>query len=391
MKIGIVLAKTPAYSETFFISKIEGLQSSGFEVTLFVQDKQPDFGLCPVKIAPKFYKRNPLKQLLATCGFLFYFLVYFKPFWRYLKLEQRAGLTIKQSLKHTYINAHILAAKVDWLHFGFATLAVKSEQVAKAIGAKMAVSFRGFDLDIYPLKHPGCYKLLWEHVDKIHSISNYLLQKAYTLGLPKNIAYQIITPAVDSSNIKDHLSENHKPIRIVTIARLQWIKGLHATLEALALLKAKHVDFKYEIIGDGPDYEALKFTIHQLGLLEHVELVGKLPHKATIRRLSEAAIYVQYSYSEGFCNAVLEAQAMGLLCVVSDGGALPENVIHGKTGWVVPKGQPQKLAETIEQVISLSEEQKDVIKSYTKNRVQDQFNLNKQVLEFKNFYEATAG
>ena len=43
--------------------------------------------------------------------------------------------------------------------------------------------------------------------------------------------------------------------------------------------------------------------------------------------LNNSDVYLQYSVQEGFCNAVLEAQAMGLLCVVSDGGALPENVI----------------------------------------------------------------
>ena len=36
MKIGIVLSSTPSYSETFFISKIKGLQKHGFEVVLFV-------------------------------------------------------------------------------------------------------------------------------------------------------------------------------------------------------------------------------------------------------------------------------------------------------------------------------------------------------------------
>ncbi|MBK7870836.1 MAG: glycosyltransferase family 4 protein [Saprospiraceae bacterium] len=52
----------------------------------------------------------------------------------------------------------------------------------------------------------------------------------------------------------------------------------------------------------------------------------------------KADIYLQYSIQEGFCNAVLEAQAMGLLCIVSDAEGLPENILHGQTGWVVPKG-----------------------------------------------------
>ena len=57
------------------------------------------------------------------------------------------------------------------------------------------------------------------------------------------------------------------------------------------------------------------------------------------------SIYLQYSIQEGFCNAVLEAQALGLLTIVSDAEGLPENVIHGETGWVVPKRKPKFFAQ----------------------------------------------
>lgn len=390
MNIGIVLSKTPSYSETFFVSKIKGLQNHGFDVTLFVQDKTNDFTLCAVKIAPKVFNRNLPVQIIA------FLLMFFKilPLWsriiRFIKLEKAANRDWSRIIKNIYNNAHILRADLDWVHFGFTTLSLNSEHVAKAIKANMAVSFRGFDLDVYPLKHPGCYQLLWQEVNKVHSISNYLLQKAYTLGLTNDVSHQIITPAVDSSLVKNTKIAKRKPLYFVTVARLHWIKGLQATLEALVLLKVKNIEFKYQIIGDGAEHEALMFAIHQLELSEHVELVGKLSHQKTLNALSQADIYIQYSYSEGFCNAVLEAQAMGVLCVVSNGGALPENVIHGKTGWVVPKGQPKKLAISIEKVISLSDEQKNEIRYYAKKRVQDQFNFKKQLLEFRDFYETSA-
>src|SRR5690606_28909922 len=96
----------------------------------------------------------------------------------------------------TYLNAHLLKANLDWLHFGFATMALGSETIAKAIGAKMAVSFRGFDINVYPIKHPECYNNLWKHVDKVHSISQYLLNKAISLGLSVETPFVIITPAV---------------------------------------------------------------------------------------------------------------------------------------------------------------------------------------------------
>ena len=61
------------------------------------------------------------------------------------------------------------------------------------------------------------------------------------------------------------------------------------------------------------------------------------PHDDIVKFYKKADIYIQYSIEEGFCNAVLEAQSMGVLTIVSDASGLIENVVDGKTGWVVPK------------------------------------------------------
>ncbi len=59
-------------------------------------------------------------------------------------------------------------------------------------------------------------------------------------------------------------------------------------------------------------------------------------------------IYVQPSLNEGFCNAVLEAQAMGKLTIASNVGGLPENIVDGKTGWLFENLSSESLAQQIE-------------------------------------------
>src|SRR5690606_30324997 len=88
-------------------------------------------------------------------------------------------------------------------------------------------------------------------------------------------------------------------------------------------------------------------------LQANVQMLGQQSPEAIIDVLNEADVYLQYSLSEGFCNAVLEAQAMGLLCVVSDGGGLQENVLHQTTGIVVAKGRPKELAKAIKNLLHL--------------------------------------
>src|SRR5690554_145734 len=336
MRIGIVLSQTPGYSETFFRSKIKGLQENGMKVRLFCQNKKEAFELCPVILSPKVSK-NPLVQTWFFVKEFALLLPYLSIVMRYIKLERKEGTAWLPLIKKTYLNAHLLKSKLDWLHFGFATMALGSETVAKAIGAKMAVSFRGFDMAVYPVKNPGCYELLWKYVDKVHTIGDGLLDMAKKHGMPETIPYLKITPAIDISlfhSLPSDFPIKDKPI-FMTTGRLHWIKGYVATLEALAILKANGLDFTYKIVGEGKDYERIAFAAYQLGLSENIEFLGKLPHGEVKEHLQTADIYLQYSVQEGFCNAVLEAQAMGKLCVVSNAEGLSENVLHDKTGWVV--------------------------------------------------------
>ncbi|REG87730.1 glycosyltransferase family 4 protein [Winogradskyella sediminis] len=384
MHIGLILSQPPGYSETFFKSKIKGLQASGYRVSLYVQKTDSTFKTCKVYKLPKVYK-NTLFQLFALFWVLLRLMPYARRVIRFVRLEQEHQRENTQILKNIYINANLLKSNVDWLHFGFATLVLQREHVAKAIGAKMAVSLRGFDIDVYPMKHPNCYATLWQNVDKVHAISKYTLNQGYYHGLPETVASTIITPAVKWVNTEQRNAS--KTTKIITVGRLHWMKGYLDILEALSLLKTTSDNFHYQIIGIGPEEEAIKFTIHQLGLQNHVTLLGQQSHDSVFKYIEQAEVYLQYSHSEGFCNAVLEAQALGKLCVVSDGGGLPENIIDGETGWVVPKRQPKLLAKTLESVIALDATVKSQFSKQAKARVQHQFTLEQQRAKFVEFYK----
>ncbi|MGB3342503.1 MAG: glycosyltransferase family 4 protein [Aequorivita sp.] len=387
LQIALFLSKPPAYSETFLRYKIMGLQKNGMKVVLYCFSDVDSFDLCPVVVIPKI-SRNPLLQFLYSLKTAISLVPYLSVVRRYIALERKEGTKGATLWKRVYLNSHLLKSKPDWLHFGYATMAIGSETVAKAIGAKMAVSFRGFDVAVYPVKNPGCYNLLWKYVDKIHTISDDLLVLAKKHGLPDSIAVEKITPAIDVNLFQSTLpdfSTIHKPV-FMTTGRLHWKKGLVQTIEALAILKNKGIDFTYKIIGEGQDYERIAFAAYQLGIKDRVQFLGKLPHEEVKQHLEGADVYIQYSIQEGFCNAVLEAQAMGKLCVVSDAEGLSENVLHERTGWVVPKYSPELLAEQIEKVLGMTEENKKAISQNAVQRVKKEFNIEKQEREFLEFY-----
>jgi colanic acid/amylovoran biosynthesis glycosyltransferase len=390
IKVGIVLSQPPGYSETFFNSKIEGLQKNGFKVTLFCQNNDTGFKTCQVKRFSK-TTSNPILQLLYFFKVYMGLLPHLKKVMNWYLLESKHGVSKWSFLKKVYINAPILKADLDWLHFGFGTLALERESIAKVIGAKMAVSFRGFDINVYPKKNPDCYHLVWKHVTKVHSISNYLLEEARCLGLHKTTPYSIITPAVNLNHLPKHTKtdKNSKLLKIVTVARLHWMKGIDNLIETASFLQASQVDFEWLVIGGGSTQEEERYLYHiyEKGLTNNVKLLGKRSHQETLEILYDAGVYIQTSLNEGFCNAVLEAQALGKLCVAFNTGGLPENIIDQKTGWLVENVNSEKLAKKIIEIIEMPRKEKKIITSFAKNRVAEQFNIEKQQQEFVEFYK----
>lgn len=391
MTIGLVLAATPNYSETFFINKIKGLQSNGFKVILFVRETRKDFNLCTVRKMPKVYD-NKLQLLFQSLFTALSLLPHLRKVIRFYRLEKNLGSTTTEILKRIYLNSHILSANLDWIHFGFATQTIGSELVAKAIRSKMAVSFRGYDINVYPKKFKNCYHRLWSHVDKVHSISKYLLEEAYKLGLKKNVPFSIITPAIDVETFEKlntlHSSSNNDIVKICTVARFTWIKDITKALECIKFLKNAYPNIRYNIIGDGTikETERYKYLVSLMDLKENVKFHKRLNHQNTLKLIKDCDIYLQTSINEGFCNAVLEAQALGKLTVVSDVGGLRENVIHNTTGWLVNPVTVEAFASKITEILNWSETDKNSIFKAAQNRVKEKFTSKIQIQKFVDFY-----
>lgn len=389
-RIGLVLAQVPSYSETFFRSKIKGLQDHGYEVILFVDgSSKTDPSLpCQVKF-PTIEKTNLIRSFFGFISTFLQILVR-HPLRSaaHYKKDRQAGRGFLRAFKNLVLNQYILKESLDWLHFGFGTLTINKEHIASVLGAEMGVSFRGFDLYIYPLKHPHCYHYLFQQDVRYHVLSQEMKGDLMSQGV---VAEQIsvIPPAIDTSFFAQDLREHvfTEPIQILTVARLHWKKGLEYTLEALALLKQQGIAFHYTLIGEGDQYERLVFAVHQLDLMEEVTFLGKQSPEQVKQAYKQADIYLQYSIQEGFCNAVLEAQAMGLLCIVSNAEGLPENIIDGKTGWVVPKRQPELLSNKVKEVHAMKPVHLMAIRERAQTRVQQEFCLEDQQEQWITFFE----
>ena len=105
------------------------------------------------------------------------------------------------------------------------------------------------------------------------------------------------------------------------------------------------------LVGAGEERLALEAMATRLGVRDRVVFVGPVAHSDVPDWLNQLDIFVAASRRESFGVAAVEASACGLPVVVSDAGGLPEVVRSGETGFVVPREQPQALADAISQLV----------------------------------------
>lgn len=137
---------------------------------------------------------------------------------------------------------------------------------------------------------------------------------------------------------------------IGTVANLNWRKDLFTLLEAAKLVLAECPRAKFLLIGDGPQKAELQTRARQLGIADRVMFLGSrhdVPELLALCRL-----FVLSSVTEGLAVAVLEAMAMGKPVVATKVGGIPEVVLDGETGILVPPKSPDQMAQAIKRLIS---------------------------------------
>ena len=128
---------------------------------------------------------------------------------------------------------------------------------------------------------------------------------------------------------------------VVAVGRLIPEKGFHVLIEAMASLPA---DARLWVVGEGSQRRELEALVSRLGLGERVTLFGS---RERVERFLQAADVAScpsvWEEAAGLVN--LEASAVGLPSVASEIGGIPEFVLHGETGLLVPPGDAAALAE----------------------------------------------
>lgn len=136
-------------------------------------------------------------------------------------------------------------------------------------------------------------------------------------------------------------------IAIGVLGRLNSTKDYPTFLHAAQRVAATEPNARFLCVGSGPELDALQRLTRDLGIADKVLFTGELEAVAALNAFDIAC---SPSITEGFSNAIAEAMACGLPCVVTDAG--DSGAIVGDAGTVVPTSSPDDLAQALERQLS---------------------------------------
>lgn len=338
-----VVSLFPAPSQTFIVRKLRGLHAAGVPVSVAATsfgpttgaDDYPRLSLMPWRSARIAVQRPSLPAWRATLG----------------SLNSEGGRGVS-GLRERVTTAPLRAVDTDIVHFEFSGIAVSYLDVLPALHdrARIAVSCRGAAEQIEPLKDPARAEALmrvFEVADLIHCVSDDMRRIVEDLGAPAEriLVNRPAVPVADFAPMRARATDHDGGMRVLSIGRLHWKKGLDDGVRAIAALAGRGVDVEYRIAGEGPEREKLSFLVEQLGVGDRVTLTG-LRTEAQIRTLlSWADVLLLPSLSEGISNAALEAMAAGLPVVSTVCGGMREVIDPGRNGILVDIGDTAAMAD----------------------------------------------
>ena len=173
------------------------------------------------------------------------------------------------------------------------------------------------------------------------------------LGIPRERVH-VVYRGVDLATIDSvrGRSTGRVPGRVVTAGRLIATKGALRVLRAFAVLRERQPEVTLTVLGDGPERSALEATAYELGVASSVRFAGHVAHDEVIETLAGAEAFVLLSHDERLPNAVKEAMACGVVCVVSRTPGIDELVEHEWSGFIVDGDDAVAVADSVAMVLA---------------------------------------
>jgi glycosyltransferase involved in cell wall biosynthesis len=210
-------------------------------------------------------------------------------------------------------------------------------------------------------------------------------ESARRVIVPNGFDCQVFRPDAEARRqVRAQLRLHDETVLVGLIARYHFMKDHPSFLRAAALVAQAHPEAYFLLAGKGVTWEgsALVRLIQELQLHDRIFLLGE---QSDMPRLT-AALHIACSASstEGFPNAIGEAMACGVPCVVTDVG--DSTYLVGDTGFSVPARNPEALAHAISQLVAAGPAWRQQLGLAARQRIEREFSLPAIVRRYEDLY-----
>ncbi len=243
------------------------------------------------------------------------------------------------------------------VHTFFETSDIWGGALAKLSGCPVLVSSRR-DMGILRAhKHRMAYRLIGPLFDRVTAVSEEV--RAFCIQQDNLSSKKVVTlyNGIDLKQVA--AARNGTELRaaeglagispvIITVAHLRRVKGIDILLNAAARVCGEFPRATFLLVGKvlEPEYAwELQEQTRALGLTDRVRFLGARSDVLSLLKMSD--IFCLPSRSEGFSNALLEAMACGLPCVVTRVGGNAEAIREGFNGFLVDSLDAERIADRI--------------------------------------------
>lgn len=433
LRIAMFVGCFPVVSETFILGQITGLLDQGHEVDIYA-DMRADLGVpvhpevmaydlmrrttfmdLPPEMAPwempvrpatgrtwipgtEASVHNAIRVAHAFPKFLASLVRAPKLALRSLKQSEFAHQAASLSALYRLDRLRRARKRYDVLHAHFGPVA-NSFRLARALwNAPLVATFHGYDFCVNPRKEGNdVYRALFRNVDAVTVNCDYARERLVELGCPRGCIHKLHV-GVNVGQFAWHSASRNRagPICLITVGRLVQKKGIEFAIRAAAAASRKHPDIRYDIIGDGPLRADLQRLTVECGLQSRVTLHGAKDNQFVRKRMAGADIFILSSVTadngdqEGTPVSLMEAQAGGLPVLSTEHSGIPEVVLNGESGFLVPERDVTALTEKLSFLIE-HPEVRERMGARGREHVEAQFDLRRLNRDLVEIYRESVG
>jgi glycosyltransferase involved in cell wall biosynthesis len=167
---------------------------------------------------------------------------------------------------------------------------------------------------------------------------------------PLDKSVSVIPYGVELERFAPQPREHRERIVVGATSRLSPEKGLPHLLRAIAMLRDRGLHVELVLAGEGPSRKQVEGIVRDLSLGDRVRLLGDVAHEDVPAVLQSLDVFALPSTWEGFGVSAIEASAMELPIVASDVHGIPDVVVDGRTGLLLPPANAGAIADAIERL-----------------------------------------